>query len=187
MEQPEKQLRKVKFSNELDMTEIMFVLLNAGASEQEEEQEDEGEGQSEQVMPHSYSVKSPNEPHKDFVDAMKKLRKYALEVCEIEVDNKDIACWNVSEVKIDGDYLLKQSRIVMTLSKVVKSSGKVIKFKTPQVTMYPQKDDAVKYHNASKLTEVIEQVIKEAWLYLNGKYSQKGQLPLFELSHLKVA
>lgn len=186
MEQPEKQLRKIKFSNELDMTEIMFVLLNAGASEKEEEEEND-DAQAEQVMPHSYTVKSPNEPHKDFVDAMKKLRKFALEVCEIEVDSKDIACWNVSEVQIAGDYLLKQSRVVMTLSKVVKASGKVIKFKTPQVTMYPQKDDQVKYHNASKMTEAIEQVIKEAWLYLAGKYSQKGQLALFELSHLKVA
>ena len=69
----------------------------------------------------------------------------------------------------------------MTLAKTVKRTGKVCKMKTTQITMYPDPDDVNAYKDADKLTMKIEEVIMEAWEYLNGKYDESdfSQLPLF--------
>jgi hypothetical protein len=166
----EKQPRKIKISPELDSVEIHFDVVTSNDSEESEDAP---------AKPHSYKVKSPNRPHKDFVDCMKKLRKHALELCEIAVDSKDINQWGISEVKVDGDYLLQQCRITMTLFKLVKSTGKIIQIKTPQCTLYPQSDDSVKYANADKLQAVFEDLVEEAYSYLSGKMDEQGQMPLF--------
>lgn len=186
MNKPERQLRKVKISNDFDSVEVAFVLINPNEQVPTEEEEDEESDGS--VKPNEYKTKSHNRPHKDLTDSMKKLRKHALEICEITIDSKEISSWNVAAMDISGDYLMKQSRVILTLSHFVKSTGKVISFKTPQITMYPEKSDAVKYHGADKMTTIIEDVIEEVWSYLAGKYEQKGQLPIFpEMSVLKVA
>lgn len=179
----QKQLRKLKISAELDLVEIDFDVMNLNDVGESEEGEDEST-----ARPNEYKTKSSNSPHKDMVDSMKKLRKFALEICELTVDSKDLNQWTVSGIKIDGDTLMKQSRVTMTLSKLVKSTGKVISFKTPQCTMYPENEEGVKYHNADKMTAIIEDIIEETYSYLGGKYEHKGQLPLFPgINALKVA
>lgn len=176
----EKQLRKLKISPLLDEVDIAFDVINSNDSQ---ETEDEAPAKA-----HQHKVKSANTPHKDLVDSMKKLRKFALEICELKVDTKDINQWTVGAIKIDGDYLIKQSRVTMTLNKLVKSTGKVLQLKTPSCTMYSDNEESVKYPNADKMTAIIEDIIEECWSYLGGKYEQKGQLPLFPgINSLKVA
>lgn len=176
----EKQIRSIKFKNSGGV-EIRFAKITSS--------QDEEDG-SELPKPYKYSGESENRPHKDFVSAMTKLRKFGLEIAGIEVDSKKIGQWGVVGIKIDGDYLLRQSRVIITMSKEVELTGKLIKFPISQITMYPDNEDAGKYHNADKMTKVIEEVIDEAWSYLGGKYSPEAgkQLPLFAaIQDLKVA
>ena len=149
-------------------------------SEQEEEIEKEEltaeEDAEELFAENEYQVKAKYMPHKDYLAAMAKLTKYALEICEIEDEAKNN--YFVGGFKIQGDMKLKQSRITMTLCKHVQRTDKVIKWTTPQVSMYGKSD----YEKAASLTKAVEECLSEAWAYISGKYGDqaKGQLPLFE-------
>ena len=158
--------------------------LSEGEEEAElpEEAEEEGEEQ-ELFTDNEYTVKSRYMPHKDFLNAMGKLTKYALEICEI--DDKSTNNYYVSSFRIQGDMTLKQSRIILTLCKFVERTNKVIKFNTPQVSMYGTSD----YQKAQHLTKAVEDVLFEAWAYVAGKYGDqpKGQLPLFERALMRAA
>lgn len=171
----EKQLRSVKIGSESEVS-VKFVEIITIAPEHED-------GESTHIT-NEYSVKSPQRPHSDLTDTLKKLRKHALEICEINVDSKEIADWSISGVKIAGDVALEQSRVVLTLAKDVKRTGKTIHFETPQVTMYGESE----YEGAEKMAAVIEDLIEEVWSYLNGtKVESSSQLALFPMAEMKVA
>src|SRR6478609_9122383 len=161
----EKQFRSIRISPDLDEVKLTFETITTREIIEGEEEN--------QIKGHKYSITGKISPHKDLTDLMKKLRKYALAVNEIEVDSKDLPKWTVQAVSISGDYLLKKSRVIMTLAKEVKRTGKVAIMKTSQVTMYPQMDE-------EKMSEIIEAIIEETWLYLNGKSDyDDNQLQLF--------
>lgn len=147
----------------------------------------EGEDENE-TSANEYTVRSPNRPHKDFLDAMKKLRKDALAIGELNFDAKSITSMTVSDIKISGDMVMKQSRVQMTLAKEVKRTGKRIKIgPLPQVTMYGTKEES-DYDNTEAMTQLIEAVVKEAWAYLEeGKCDGEEQLPLFPTIQLQTA
>lgn len=155
----EKQLRKIKISDDGESVEIDFVELVMV--------EENGESVT-KAIPHK--VKGPFRPHKDLLDSMKKLRKHAFNLIDLEVDSKYISNYTVSSLKISGDYLLKQSRVVMMLTKETKSGKNVPIGPLPQVTMYPSAEEKVKYFDAEAMTEIIEDIIEEIWSYLRGKY-----------------
>ena len=168
----EKQFRSLRISPDLDEVKITFEKITT-------KEIIEGEDEN-QIKGHKYSITGKISPHKDLTDLMKKLRKYALAVNEIEVDSKDMPKWTVQAITISGDYLLKKSRCIMTLAKEVKRTGKVAIMKTCQVTMYPQMDEDNRFEDAEKMSEIIEAVIEETWLYLNGKSADDdNQLVLF--------
>lgn len=173
----EKQLRSVSISPDGDV-KIKFAEVVTGEA---------AEGTDESTVKQNiFTVQSGNKPHKDFTDSMKKLRKFALEVCEMPIpeNSKHLGQYTVSGIKISGDLTMKQSRVVLTIAKTIERTGKVVKIVTPQVTMYGESE----YPNADKMTEIIEDAIEEAWSYLNGKYADEsnGQLPLFERHMLEV-
>lgn len=124
-------------------------------------------------------------PHPKLLEDVKSLRKLALAYMNITTDATQLTEWTVSQVNITGDYLLKQSRAVITLSKYNKHTGKYCKMTIPQITMYPEKEERMKYPNADKITSIIESVINETWKFLN--HSSKNQMALFPLEMLKVA
>lgn len=168
----EKQFRSLRISPDLDEVKITFEKIT---TKEIIEGEDE-----DQIKGHKYSITGRIGPHKDLTDLMKKLRKFALAVNEIEVDSKDLPKWTVQALSISGDYLLKKSRVVMTLAKEVKRTGKTAVMKTSQITMYPQMDEENRFEDAEKMSEIIEAVIEETWLYLNGKSADDdNQLALF--------
>jgi len=167
----EKQITSIKISDDLNEVKIGFTNVLTHESENEEEGNH---------IHNSYLVKGKIRPHKDFIEEMKKLRKFALELCEMDVNSKEIGDWNVCGLQIAGDIFLHQSRAVLQLAKKVNRTNKVIKFKTPQVTMFPEADEATRYASAEKLTTQIECCIEEAYNYLNGKYEDEGiQFQLF--------
>ncbi len=171
----EKQITSIKINDDLNGVKIGFgysVLL-----------ETEGEEEGNDFISNDYQIKSKLRPHKDFLDSMKQLRKHGLEICEMSVDSKELKEWTVAGFKIAGDMILHKSRVVLEMSKKVQRTNKIIKFKTPQVTMFPEKEDELRYAEAEKLTVLIEGVIAEAWAYLNGKFEDTDiQLKLFENS-----
>lgn len=131
-----------------------------------------------------YVIDSQRRAHKDFIDAMKGLRKFALDLCEIDVDSKLIGAYTVCKVKIDGDVDKKQSRAVMTIAKTVKTTDKIVKIgPTRQVTMYGESD----YGKAEAMSKAIEACIDEAYEYLGGKAEESDQLPLFSPAELQLA
>lgn len=178
----ERQLLNLKIAEDLNYVKIKF-------SEIDPEETDDPED----IDINKFTAESTRRPHKDFVDSLKKLRKHGLAILGIKLDDeaKQLRNWTVSAIKISGDMLLKQSRVVMTLSLRSDLTGKITPIKVSQVTMYPKADEKVKYHDADKMTAVIEEISQEAWSYIfKGKY-EKGtnpQLALFaEKVLLKVA
>lgn len=134
------------------------------------------------IIDNEYKVKSRYAPHADLMNALKKLKKFALDINEMEVSDKTKGDYKVSQVKIAGDVLLKQSRVTMTISKLVPRTGKVIDIPVGQTTMYGESD----YHDAEKMSVIIEELIEEVWLYLGGKYELEGQLALFSPLQLEA-
>lgn len=188
MKKVERQLRKLKVAADFSSVEVGFVELPEGTKEKEKDEEEGEDEEDDSPAPNltEFFVKAAHRPHGDLIAALKKLRKHGLDLFEVTVDSKEVSNWNVLEFSIAGDYLMKQSRVVLTLSHHIKLTKKTVNIKLPQVTMYPTAEDAVKYHAADKLTAVIEEVINEVWLYLyTAKYDEKGQLPLFQGSTLK--
>ena len=157
---------------------ILRAFPNPAGNGVEEEEEDLEETPARVI---NHTIDAPYRPHKDFVSAMKGLKKHAIAICEMP----GMSDFDVVKVSIDGDILLKQSRVVMTVSKHVKSTDKEIKFKTPQVTMYGESE----YSGAEAMSKVINEVIDEAWKYIDGKYSEEEgkQLPLFARQELELA
>lgn len=176
---PERQLVSVRISNDADEVKIKFREIIT--KELEEGQEEN------QVVTNDFTVTSKNKPHKDFIDSLKKLRKFGLAALEINLADDDgpgkeqIRLWSVLALKFSGDVIAQQSRVVMTLGKYVKRTKKVSEIKTGQITMYPQNDDVTKMADVDKMTAIVEDVIEECWSYLDGKYADEdeGQLPLF--------
>jgi hypothetical protein len=148
-----------------------------------------GEQDESPVYKIPFEAYPPFRPHKDLINAMKQLRKYALETLEIELADasKALKFFNVTGLKISGDLLLKQSRVEMTITKLVERTGKMVKIKCPQVTMYPQAEEMVKFPNADQITKYVEAVITEVWAYLDGKFEEENenlsQLSLFPARH----
>jgi hypothetical protein len=169
----DKQLRSLSITDE--HVKISFVEADyfAGSSDNEEEDNDK-------ISEHHFSVKSGITPHKDLTDSMKKLRRLALDALEINLaDAKDYYQWDVTGINIAGNYTEKKSRLVISLAKNVKSTGKAFALKTGQITMYPDAEDKVKFPFADKITPIVEDIIEECWSYLNGKYEEEGQYVLF--------
>lgn len=164
----DKQIRKIEISDDLTSVRVEFARVSA---------QEPPEGMEESiVLVDEYKVSSDRKPHQDLINAMKVLRKSALDVCEMKVVDKNIGDFNVTSIKISGDMLLKQSRVELTVSKLVPRTGKYVKWKTPQVTMYGNSE----YDKADELTALIEKAVNEALAYLGGKYEHDNQLPLFE-------
>lgn len=169
MTQINRHLRSIKIAPDYSSVKVQFVNQAVG----EEIEEDVV------IKPHKYSVDASNRPHKDFTDAMKKLRKFAFELIEEEWDTKSTK-WTVIQMKIAGDVSMQQSRVQFVLGKMTEKTGKGLEIKTPQVAMYPDKDDTQRYYNAEKMSAQVEEAIEEVWSYLFlGKNGEEIQLPLF--------
>lgn len=127
-----------------------------------------------------YRIGSPHMPKKEFLSAMKKLRKHALALVGMEKDAKDTAEYRVSAISITGNHNLKQSRVTLTMSKMCEMTGKELKIGPgPQISLY---GDKAKYDDVAALAREIDAIIDYAWEYLNGDYAEADgtQLALFE-------
>jgi hypothetical protein len=170
----DRQLRKLEITEDLQVKATFVEILNVAPSHPENEST---------IIDNEYSVKSRHVPHGDLLNVLKKLKAHALEICELEIpDAKKKGDYQVSGVKISGDVLLQQSRVVFTISKKINRTGKIVKITTPQTTMYGESE----YAEAEKMSAIVEDLIEEVFLYLGGKYEAAGQLPLFSPLQLEA-
>lgn len=140
------------------------------------------EGNPSRRIIRNYKMTCDDKPQDNLSNSMKKLRKIALESAEFEVSNKTLPDWNVSKIKISGDVILHQSRVVMTLAKTVNRTGKVIPIVVPEITMYGNSEFA----KADEMTKIIEDIIEEYWAYLNGDYTP-NQISIFPKKRIALA
>lgn len=168
----EKQLRSLQISDEF--VKIAFVESDFIAASEDSETDDD------QVQEHLFTVKSMLTPHKDLTDSMKKLRRLALEALEINLaETKDYSAWNVTAIHIAGSVTQQKCRLIMTLSKKVKLTGKECPIKTGQITLYPDAEEKVMFPFADKLAPIVEDIVEEVWSYLQGKTEDESQYALF--------
>lgn len=127
-----------------------------------------------------YPIESEIPPHKDFLDALKALRKPALQLGEIVVEESTHVTYNVLTVKITGDMEMQQSRCEMVLGHKVKRTDKIIPIPTGEYVMYGDSD----FEGAAATTKKLEKLKEEAWAYcFDGKFgtpesADPNQLPL---------
>lgn len=127
------------------------------------------------VMDNGYSIVSKHKPHKDLLDAMKVMRKHAMNIIEMELPS-NLNQYTVCGFTIAGDLVMKQSRVTLKMAKEVKRTGKVIAIPGAQVSMYAESE----YEKMPELTPMVEKAIIEIEAYLAGKYADEiVQLPLF--------
>lgn len=180
----ERQLRKLQIAATLNKVTIDWIEVRT--------YESKDGGDSVIKKPH-HRTTGDYRPHKDLVNKLKKLRKHALDMLGIELSDmsKDLSKWMALEIKIDGDLLLKQSRLKITLGVKNEKTGKVSKIQTQQMTMYPAQDDASKYHAADEVAKIVEEIQTETWLYCEGKFEDEPkanqQLALFNFGDMKIA
>ncbi len=176
MEIQDKQLRSIRLSDDHEIVTIKWDEIRTVEPESEEDKSQE--------KTNKHSCRGTIRPHKDLVDTMKKLRKFALELLEIEYDSKSINGWIVTQVTIAGDVDHEKSRVVITLGKKVNRTASVKEIDTPQAVMFPKEDDLKPYADTDKMTAVLLDLIEESWSYLNGKYEEgiSDQLPLFPMT-----
>jgi len=164
--QTERQLRNLSISDDLEEVNVKWdetriYELPEGADEHAENE----------IKTISHETTSPFRPHKNLVDALKKLRKHGLAIQGIELDDeaKQVKRWIVTNLKIEGNALKQQSRATITLGVKSELTGKVGKMQVGTVTMYPKDDDKVKYQGAPQMTTIIEDISAEVWEYMDGK------------------
>lgn len=151
-------------------------IVTAGSKKPAKEEDSDDE---DQTAVRKYSVTAPDKPHKDMFDCLTSLKKLGLDVCEIGINGKELATWGVTGVKIAGDMVMRKSRVQLRLTKYVKRTKKSIHLWSPQVTMYPDKEDAVKFESADKLSDGVESLLTEIEKFIDGKGQETAQLPLF--------
>jgi len=110
-------------------------------------------------------------PHKDFLDAMKMLRKPVIDICELgKYDQFDrIRIYGVS---FSGEQ--DEAKVVITYGKEVEWSGQVWISNTPLTPLYDQD----KFTGSKNLDKCCAAILKEAQLYMDGKHAENPQLSL---------
>lgn len=164
----EKQMLKVKFEKQgangvyLEFTETHYVI--------KKDESDTVVAEDKNVLTHK--VGGTYQPHKDFVDAMKMLRKHVIAICELG-NFKNFEKYRINGITLSGMDSDDEAMVVISAGKELES-GKVFNFVTPAT---PLADNA-SYGDSKQLDEFCANITKEAWEYINGKHAENPQLSL---------
>ena len=165
-----KQINKIKISEDKD---VLVLYRTTILTERYEKMEDGSEGalQSEDKNFIDTPHLSDYLPHKDFLDAMKMLRKPVIDICEWK-DYKNFDSYGIYGVTFSGEQ--DTASVIISAGKEIEWSGKVFNFTTPLTPLH----DNDKFDGSKKLDEYCANIIKEAWLYVEGKHAENPQLSL---------
>lgn len=124
-------------------------------------------------------VKSPHRPHKDLESAIKKLKKHALALFELQVENdKD---FSITGMKVSGDIDMQTARVELILGKTIQRTDKIVGIPVGQISLYANDEDegGSEYEGIDDLVKCVEKLNEEVFLYIDGKFADEIQLPLF--------
>lgn len=110
-------------------------------------------------------------PHPDLIRAMRKLRKAALQICDIE-DLPHLEDYTVTGLSLSGEE--DETQAVITVSKQVEWSGKAYTFNTPATALA----DNERFGDSAKLDKLCREVELEALAYVDGKHADPIQLDI---------
>lgn len=159
-----KRIEKIKMSDEgttIHWTETIMT----------ETYNDANELQSEDKNFIHHAPESDFRPHKDFMDAMKMLRKPVIDICELG-DYKHFDKYRIYGVSFSGEQ--DEAKVIISFGKEVDWSGLVFNSNTPLTPLYDQD----KFQGAAQLDKFCAAILREAWLYIDGKHAENPQLSL---------
>lgn len=164
----EKQMLKVKFEDQGN--DGVTLVWNETHFVTKKDEKDEVVAEDKNII--SHSITGDYRPHKDFVDAMKMLRKHVIGICEIGNFK------NFEKIRINGISLSniedeEKAKVIISAGKELET-GDVWNFVTPGV----QLADNPKYGDSKQLDEFCNTIVKEAWEYISGKHAENPQLSL---------
>lgn len=141
---------------------------------------DEGEESSQERTNHwAFTTDVP--PSKELNDKFLSLRKYAMIMGEF--NDKELPLRNsfrVLTMKIVGQQDLENSRVEFVIQKFIKRTKKWMKMDPGQVVMYENNEDKKKasmtIEKREEMVAAINEVIAEAWAYIEGKNAIRHQL-----------
>jgi hypothetical protein len=167
----ERQLRKLKIED--DKITILFVETVVNESSEP--------GGESIISADEFKIKTKRKPHDNLLATMTKLRKPALRSLEIGVDSKSLPNWDVKEINITGDIILRKCRLTITLSKKVDWSGGTKEIDTPEITLYGDSQ----FDGHEELAKLAEDVFAEVWMFVSGGYNP-NQLALFPMRNQEL-
>jgi hypothetical protein len=110
-------------------------------------------------------------PHKDFVAAMKMLRKPVIDICDLG-DYKNFDKYRIYGVSFSGEQ--DDAKVIISAGKEVDWSGMVFNFVTPLTPLH----DNDGFKSSKQLDGFCANIIAEAKEYMNGKHSENPQLTI---------
>lgn len=166
-----KQIDKIKITDKgvtVDWTET--VMTETYKPSPNGEGPDELVGETKNFLHHSTG--GDFLPHKDFMDAMKMLRKPVIQACEWG-DFKHFDKFRIYGVAFAGES--DEATVVITYSKEIEWNGKVLPAMNTQPIPLGDND---KFDTSSQIDKFCKNIIDEAWAYLGGKHAENPQLSL---------
>lgn len=112
-------------------------------------------------------------PHKDFLDALKMLRKIVIDLCEFKGEWEKFNDYEVLGLSFSGMDSDDTAGVVITASKTTERTDKTFTFNTP-FNLLADKN----YGDTDKLDQYCAAVRDEFYKYLDGKHAENPQLSL---------
>lgn len=140
-----------------------------------------GEDEAVKKLYHYNKSDVPYEPHDDLVAALQGLKRYLIDVMELDhVDKENIRIDGISLKNLDTD---DRSAVVIK-ARYVNRFAQTYALNTPNIGL----SDNSAYEDSDQLDKDCKKVVDEVWLYLNGKVKQDPQMKIeFEESMMEVA
>jgi len=138
------------------------------------------ENGEEKPIVNDHDIISREQPHDDFVNAMKKLRKHVIDICELHgaVNLDDIEVSGVTFSGLDDD---ETAKVIITCQRRL-TNNKTFTINTPLTTLF----DESKYSGAEDLDNKCSEIRTEAFAFLDGKVKENPQLNMFNDPNNKI-
>lgn len=120
---------------------------------------------------------SKHRPHDDLLNAMKALRGFFIEICELGKAKEQAPNFYVSGISLSGMDEDETSQVIITAQKTIKRTGQVIIINSPLTTL----SDTKRYADAEALDKVCAKIRDEAFMFkFEGKHAPEPQIELFK-------
>jgi hypothetical protein len=84
-------------------------------------------------------------------------------------------------MKVSGDIEMQPPRVELILGKTIQRTEKIVGIPVGQISLYSNDEDegGSEYEGIDELVKCVEKLNEEVFLYIDGKFADEIQLPLF--------